>query len=271
ERRAYGAWQDGEVSAWLSYAELDRKARAIGAALQEANAAGERALLLFPPGLDYITAFFGCLYGGVIAVPAYPPDPARLERTLPRLQAIVRDAQASLVLTTGAIAGFRSLVGEHAPALAAARWLATDACEGGSYREARPSGGQIAFLQYTSGSTADPKGVMVTHDNLLHNCAALHGGMVSTEETLQVSWLPPYHDMGLIAGILLGTFVGFPLVTLSPFDFLMRPRRWLEAISKTRAHISGTPNFALDLCVQKIDPAERAGLDLSCLKFVYVS
>jgi acyl-CoA synthetase (AMP-forming)/AMP-acid ligase II len=270
ERRAYGSWADGGVGAWLSYADLDRRARAIGAALQEMGAAGERALLLFPPGLDYISAFFGCLYGGAIAVPAYPPDPARLDRTLPRLQAIVRDAQASLVLTTSAIAGFQSLVGTHAPALAAVRWLATDICDG-VFRERRASGDDIAFLQYTSGSTSDPKGVMVTHANLLHNCAALHGGIVSTEETLQVSWLPPYHDMGLIAGILLASFVGFPLVTLSPFDFLLRPRRWLEAISATRAHISGTPNFALDLCVQKVQPADRAGLDLSCLKFVYVS
>ncbi len=272
DQRAYGVWDKDNVSTWLSFGDVDRRARSIAAELQAHDLAGQRAILLFPPGLDYICAFFGCLYARVIAVPAYPPEPARLDRTLPRLSAIVTDAQATVVLTTSAILGFRELVASMSPALASTRWFAIDVLDrADDWRPMAGKSDEVAFLQYTSGSTGTPKGVMVTHANLLHNCSVLQGGIESTPETLQVSWLPPYHDMGLIAGILQASYVGFPLVVMSPIEFLLRPRRWLEAITKTRAHISGTPNFALDLCVQKIPRSEREGLDLSSLQFVYVS
>lgn len=272
DRDAFGEWGDFDVATWMTYGELDRKARAIGAALQEANAAGERALLLYPPGFEYIAAFFGCLYGNVIAVPAYPPDPARLERTLPRLQAIIADAQATIVLTTTEIMALVGVVQAHAPQLAALRWIATDSLTGAdAWTPLATDRDTVAFLQYTSGSTGLPKGVIVTHGNLLHNSVAIQKALGSTPDTLKVSWVPPYHDMGLIGCIVQSVFVGFPLVSMSPVAFLLKPFRWLQAISKTRAHISGAPNFALDLCVQKVTAEQRARLDLSCWKSLYVS
>lgn len=272
DREAYGEWGDFDVAAWLTYGELDRKARAIGAALQGANAAGERALLLYPPGFEYIAAFFGCLYGNVIAVPAYPPEPTRLDRTLPRLRAIIADARATIVLTTTDILSLVGLVEEHAPELAALNWIATDSLDDAdAWKPLATDRETVAFLQYTSGSTGLPKGVVVTHGNLLHNSVAIQKALGSTPDTLKVSWVPPYHDMGLIGCIVQSLFVGFPLVSMSPVAFLLKPFRWLQAISKTRAHISGAPNFALDLCVQKITPEQRARLDLSCWKSLYVS
>jgi acyl-CoA synthetase (AMP-forming)/AMP-acid ligase II len=272
EREAYGEWGDFDVAAWMTYGELDRKARAIGGALQRANAAGERALLLYPPGFEYIAAFFGCLYGNVIAVPAYPPEPTRLDRTLPRLRAIIADAQATIVLTTTNILALVGLVEEHAPELAALNWIATDSLDDAeTWAPIATDRETVAFLQYTSGSTGLPKGVVVTHGNLLHNSVAIQKALGSTPDTLKVSWVPPYHDMGLIGCIVQSLFVGFPLVSMSPVAFLLKPFRWLQAISKTRAHISGAPNFALDLCVQKVTPEQRARLDLSCWKSLYVS
>lgn len=272
DREAYGEWGDFDVADWMTYGGLDRKARAIGAALQRADAAGERALLLYPPGFEYIAAFFGCLYGNVIAVPAYPPEPTRLDRTLPRLQAIIADAQAKIVLTTTDILALVGAVQKYAPDLAALEWIATDSLDGADgWTPMATDRDTVAFLQYTSGSTGLPKGVVVSHGNLLHNSVAIQKALGSTPDTLKVSWVPPYHDMGLIGCIVQSLYVGFPLVSMSPVSFLLKPFRWLQAISKTRAHISGAPNFALDLCVQKVTAEQRARLDLSCWKSLYVS
>ncbi|WP_437896085.1 amino acid adenylation domain-containing protein [Sorangium sp. So ce124] len=267
ERRAFTFLPDGELEEiHVSYAELDRQARAIGATLQQAGATGERVLLLYPPGLGYIAAFFGCLYAGAVAVPAYPPDPSRLNRTLPRLAVIVRDAQATVALTTSPILSMAELVFEQAPGLKRLRWIATDEASAGtegSFREPEISADTLAFVQYTSGSTGDPRGVMLTHRNLLHNEQMISAGFELTEDAKGLGWLPMYHDMGLLGTILQPICAGFPCVLMSPVSFLQRPMRWLEAISRHRATCSGGPNFAYDLCVRKALPEELAAVDLS--------
>jgi acyl-CoA synthetase (AMP-forming)/AMP-acid ligase II len=270
--RAYGQWGDLDVERWLSYGELEQQARAIGARLQAVGAKGARVILLYPPGFEYNAAFFGCLCGGAVAVPAYPPDPARLDRTLPRLQAIIADAQAGFVLTTSEIAGMFEAVAAHVAGLEHLKWIATDGLEDGSeWRDPQVDGDTLAFLQYTSGSTGSPKGVKLTHGNLLHNVSVIHRVSSSRRDETMVSWLPPYHDLGLIGSIIQSLVVGFPLVQMSPTDFLRRPLRWLQAISKTRASMSGGPNFAFDLCVQKVSRDQRSKLDLSSWEFAYLA
>jgi natural product biosynthesis luciferase-like monooxygenase protein/amino acid adenylation domain-containing protein/non-ribosomal peptide synthase protein (TIGR01720 family) len=265
ERKLYTFLEDGGDDAVLSYAGLHLRARRIGAALQTLAKAGERAVLLYPPGLEYVAGFFGCLYAGLVAVPAYPPDPMRLERTLPRLRAIVRDARASVVLTTSFIQEMGAGLFEGAPELAALRWVATDALpEGTESGWMRPESAwdTLAFLQYTSGSTGDPKGVKLSHGNLLHNLGLISHAFEVRDDSVGVIWLPPYHDMGLIGGILQPLYAGFPVALMSPLAFLRRPRFWLEALTRFGGSISGGPCFAFDLCVRKVPPGEREGLDL---------
>jgi acyl-CoA synthetase (AMP-forming)/AMP-acid ligase II len=267
-RRAFTFLVDGEAEeSTLTYGELDRRARAIAAALQARGAAGERAVLLYPPGVEFITAFLGCLYAGVVAVPAYPPDPTRLARTLPRLEAIVADAGARWVLTTSPLLEMAELILEQAESLRSRTWLATDAREQegeAGWRDPGVGSDSVAFLQYTSGSTGTPKGVILSHGNLLANSRLIHGGFRHSSRSVGVIWLPQYHDMGLIGGILQPIYGGFPVVLMSPLHFLQRPLRWLEAISRHRATSSGGPNFAYELCIRKSTPEERARLDLSC-------
>ncbi|WP_437620402.1 non-ribosomal peptide synthase/polyketide synthase [Sorangium sp. So ce1151] len=267
----YQFLETGEVESgggWVSVGEIEQRARDVAALLQAASVApGARALLLYPPGIDYIAGFFGCLYAGVVAVPAYPPDPSRLDRTLPRIQAIVADAGVGVVLTVAAVASIAEHVCEAAPDLRALRWLATDRDAPGLRGALRPpplDRDTLAFLQYTSGSTGSPKGVMLTHGNLLHNLALIAEGFdLSEPEPAGVIWLPPYHDMGLIGGILQPLYRGIRVALMSPLAFLQRPMRWLRAISHFRASVSGGPNFAFDLCVRKSTAEERASLDLS--------
>lgn len=247
----------------LSNKELDRRARAIGAWLQSMGMQGQRALLLYPAGLEFITAFFGCLYGGVIAVPAYPP---RLNRSLGRIQGIVADAEAKVALTTAAVLDRVQPMLPQALALQSLHWLATDQMPvgiEGQWADPQVTGRTLAFLQYTSGSTGAPKGVMLSHWNLLHNSELIAYAFEHTRSGVGVFWLPSYHDMGLIGGILQPLYMGRPNVLMSPMAFLQKPLRWLKAITKYRACTSGGPNFAYDLCVRKIAPADRQGLDLS--------
>jgi amino acid adenylation domain-containing protein len=266
-QRLYTFLGDSEDEAeQMTYRELDRRARLIGAALQAVAPPGERVLLLYPPGLEYIAGFFGCLYAGMVAVPAYPPDPMRLERTLPRLRAIIQDAQATMVLTTSPILEMGDFIFEQAPDFKALRWMASDAPgfgDGSLWRRPELTGDTLAFLQYTSGSTGTPKGVMLTHDNLLHNLKLISHGFQVRPGGVGVIWLPPYHDMGLIGGILEPLFGGMDTVLMSPMTFLRRPFRWLEAVSRYKGTISGGPNFAFDLCARRITPEERQRLDLS--------
>ncbi len=264
EQLAYIFLVDGETEERsLTYAELDRQARAIGALLQDLGATGGHALLLYPPGLEYIAAFFGCLYAGMVAVPSYPP---RLNRPDSRLKSIIADAQATVALTTMQILSNIERRFAHTPDLKALHWLATDDLGdelAEEWDDPVATSDTLAFLQYTSGSTASPKGVMVSHGNLLHNSALIHQCFGHTPDSRGVIWLPPYHDMGLIGGILQPLYGGFPVVLMSPVAFLQQPICWLQAISRYQASTSGGPNFAYDLCVRKITPEQRATLDLS--------
>lgn len=264
ERQAYSFLPDGDTDElrW-TYAELDRQARAIGAALQASGATGGRALIFYPPGLDYIAAFFGCLYAGVVAVPTYPP---RMNRSLPRTQAIVRDAQATIALTTGAVLSSLESLLSSASDLGELEWIATDQLAEGledDWREPRITQQTLAFLQYTSGSTGTPKGVIVSHENLLHNSTLLAEGFGYSPETRCVTWLPLYHDMGLIGGVLQPLHGGFHNTLMSPMSFLRNPLRWLEVISSRRATLSGAPNFAYELCVRRMSGGQQTNLDLS--------
>lgn len=251
----------------LTYGELDRRARTIAAWLEAQQARGERVLLLYPPGMEFVVAFFACLYSGAIAVPVYPPDPSRLERTLPRLLLIANDAQPRFVLTTALVLGFAEYMVAEEPQFQQMQWLATDKLPISDEITWQPhlaiKPEAVAFLQYTSGSTSNPKGVMVSHGNLFHNSQAIYHCFGHSATSRGVIWLPLYHDMGLIGGVLQPLFAGFPVVLFSPISFLEKPFRWLQAISQTGATTSGGPNFAYDLCVRKITPAEKATLDLS--------
>ena len=263
-RTAFLFLVDGETEeAGITYGELDRQARAIASSLQALDLEGARALLLFPAGLEFIAAFFGCLYAGVVAVPAYPP---RMNRKLDRIQAIAHDSQARVALTTQSVAERINPILEQTPDLERLTWLATDSVEPGtenSWRHPGCTSTTLAFLQYTSGSTGTPKGVVLTHANLLHNCALIGHAFEMTRSVSGVFWLPSYHDMGLVGGVLCPIFQGAPNVIMSPMSFLQRPFRWLQAISRYRAVVSGGPNFAFDLCVRKVTPEQRAKLDLS--------
>ena len=255
---------DGEADEvrW-SYAELDRRARAIAAWLQSRGLHGERALLLYPAGLDFIAAFFGCVYAGVVAVPAYPP---RKNRSLERIEAIADDAEARVALTTVEVQERVQGVLEETAGLKSLHWAATDQFPAGLERDWRMPdvhGDTLAFLQYTSGSTGTPKGVMLSHANLMHNSALICYAFEHTRSGVGVFWLPSYHDMGLIGGILQPMYCGRPNVLMSPMSFLQRPLRWLQAITRYNGTVSGGPNFAYDLCLKRITPEERETLDLS--------
>ncbi|HEX8889429.1 MAG TPA: amino acid adenylation domain-containing protein, partial [Pyrinomonadaceae bacterium] len=263
ERPAYTFLIDGEQEELsLTYGELDRQARAIAAWLQPLVSPGDRVLLLYPPGLEYIAAFFGCLYAGAVAVPAYPP---RRNRNLLRLQALVADAQASVALTTAPVLARISPLFSQNPYLEPLRWLTSDSITVGierHWQEPAINSEALAFLQYTSGSTSTPKGVMLTHGNLLHNEQIIQHAFQQSEESIILGWLPLYHDMGLIGNVIQPLYVGAPCVLMSPTAFLQKPVRWLEAISRYRATTSGGPNFAYDLCARKITEEQRATLDL---------
>nr|WP_293114129.1 fatty acyl-AMP ligase [Moorena sp. SIO4G3] len=267
EQRAYIFLQNGETeSGILTYGELDRQARAIAAHLQSMQ--GERALLLYPSGLEFISAFMGCLYAGVVAVPVYPP---RRNQKLSRLLSIVNDAQADVALTTTSILADIEQRWEEEAELAQLKLVATDTIVADSQEFAPLSVKQssLAFLQYTSGSTGKPKGVMVSHGNIIHNQQLIHQAFGHSEQSIGVGWLPLFHDMGLIGHVLQPIYGGFPSILMPPVAFLQKPIRWLKAISKYRATTSGGPNFAYDLCLKKVKPEQLASLDLSSWDLAY--
>jgi acyl-CoA synthetase (AMP-forming)/AMP-acid ligase II/acyl carrier protein len=259
---------DGETEEQnLTYAELDLRARAIAARMQSVCRPGEHALLLYGPGLDYIAALFACQYAGVIPVPAYPPDPLRSSRTLPRLRAIVDDCGATLALGTAESFGWLGSV--QTSQLGLKLTLATDEWGdwvGLPWTPPDTNADQVALLQYTSGSTSRPRGVMVTHRNLWHQFENMRVG--DGEDAVGVTWLPLYHDLGLIGGALTPIYFRRQVVLMSPLAFVQHPLRWLLAVSRYRATTTGAPNFAFDLCVSKFSAAEAGRLDLSSLRIL---
>ncbi|MEC4574221.1 fatty acyl-AMP ligase [Streptomyces virginiae] len=259
---------DGEeAEPTLTFAALDAKARAVAASLQTAHVEpGSRALLLFQPGQDFVVAFFGCLYAGVVAVPAYLPHPAQRARGLLRLAGIAEDAQPSAVLTTAGIRAAIETTARTIPEVQETAWLAVDTIEDGTgagWSAPSPEPKSVAFLQYTSGSTGRPKGVMVTHGNLTHNTDLIRTSLQMDGSTVVVGWLPPYHDMGLISMIIVPAMMGIHSVSMPTVAFLQSPVRWLRAISTYRGTLSAAPNFAFDLCTRKVTDEDLATLDLS--------
>ncbi|MEU2038836.1 HAD-IIIC family phosphatase [Nocardia niwae] len=265
---------DGPVDE-LTYAAVSARAQAIAAALQDRGI--RRALLLYPSGLDFIASFFGCLAANVVAVPA--PLPQLDARSLRRLRHMVTDAGIDAVLTTGQVRADAAAAVEQLPELGAPAWLATDEIPddaAASWRRPAVGPESVAFLQYTSGSTSAPRGVVVTHANLLDNERAIATGLGHTQEVLAsltgalfVSWLPMYHDMGLIAPVLQTMFVGGNAVLLSPRHFLERPERWPQAVSAFGAHTSGGPNFGYELCLRRMTAEQIDRLDLRGWKVAF--
>ena len=269
--RAFTLLGDGETeSASLSYAELYRHAQELAASLRRVAAPGDRALLFYPHGLEFLPAFFGCLQAGVVAVPLPPPEPGRLRRTASRLHAVVADSGASLVLTTS---GLHPIVRESLEAEAgfgSLRWGITDEMPSESAPGvAPPEAGGIAYLQYTSGSTSTPKGVVLRHDQVLDNSARIREGFRYGRGSVLVTWVPYFHDDGLVQSLIQPLFTGFPCYLIPPAVMVQRPLRWLRAVARYRATHSGGPNFAYEIAARRARPEDCEGLDLSSWEVAY--
>ncbi|MFI9502946.1 fatty acyl-AMP ligase [Nocardia sp. NPDC052566] len=254
----------------LTYGEIDRAARAFAVTLLQVAQPGDRAVLLLPPGLDYVKAFFGCLYAGIIAVPLYPPSTHNANG---RLDAVCVDADPACLVTTDAEMSKVTAWLDTSPIDTTRLVLSTSEVDESVYFEPAPQGGeQIALLQYTSGSTRAPAGVMVPHRGLLANAAQVyellsHVGLSGSDLTF-VSWLPLFHDMGLMVGVILPIIKGNGVVQMSPTAFLRRPERWLQTISDIPTPtVSAAPNVGYELCADRVDPGQIDGLDLSRWRF----
>ncbi|MFF5022716.1 fatty acyl-AMP ligase [Streptomyces collinus] len=270
---------DGEIQE-LTYGRLATRARAVAAWLQERGLAGSRAMLLHPPGLEFVCAYLGCLAAGVIAVPGVPPQGrAQNHRALTRMKRLVADADAKVILGGREVITALDGMAEHLPELDGIARVATEDIPddaAASWREPELTADSVAFLQYTSGSTSAPRGVAVTHGNLLDNERVITERMGHTPEVLAehanelfVSWLPVYHDMGLIGPVLNTVYLGATATLFSPLHFLQRPDRWLTAVSRYRPHTSGGPNFAYELCLKHAGPDLLDRLDLSSWKVAF--
>ena len=239
----------------LNFSEVNQRALTIAGHLRECGLVGCNVLLLYPSSIDYVTAFLGCLYAGVVAVPAYPP---RNNRHAGRLISIIDDANVSAVLTQS------MLVEKIKNQVSVEQYITTNDLDASiePWRNNDVVTSDIAYLQYTSGSTGSPKGAMITHKNILSNCMLYAKGVGIDKGGVHVSWLPLFHDMGLVQGILLPLWLGATAVFMPPDKFVQKPVRWLKAISKYNAVMTGGPNFSYDLCVRRIKPKERENLDL---------
>jgi acyl-CoA synthetase (AMP-forming)/AMP-acid ligase II len=267
--RAYVFLSDqGHEESVLTFAELDQRASDVAARLAHSQI-GDRALLLFGPGLDFIIAYFGCLLAGVIAVPMMLP---RRNSSLDSSASILADCSPRFAMTNANLSSARPDVLERFQGYRM-EWLILDEGSGRSLDQNRllptPGPEDIAFLQYTSGSTSDPKGVMVTHGNLIENLEMIRLTLDNTGQSTHANWVPLYHDMGLILNVLQSLYVGAPCVLLAPATFIQRPLQWLRAIHNYRAEVGGAPNFAFDLCVRRFRADQVKDLDLSCWKLAF--
>jgi acyl-CoA synthetase (AMP-forming)/AMP-acid ligase II/thioesterase domain-containing protein/acyl carrier protein len=266
-KQAYFFLEDGErIGESWTYGDLEVRVQAIAACLQSlTGGSSERALLLFPQKLSVISAFLGCLYANVVAIPVPPPEPGHLKRSLPRLQAIAKDAQVSLVLSTSRIISLLKDSIQEFPELKQATWVDIDSIDLGlalQWKEMPIQEDALAYLQYTSGSTSTPKGVMLTHQNILHHLSIIHQDCGYSDRSVTVNWLPYFHDYGLVAGLLLPLYAGIPCYLMSPFSFIRKPLRWLQAITQYCGTHSQGPNFAYDLCLRQIQSDQLEALNL---------
>ena len=255
---------DSKESEVLTYAELDKQARIIAAQLQKISTPGDRALLLYPAGLDFLKAFFGCLYAGIIAIPAPFPEASRLKRTIPRLQSIVKDAQVTLALTVADILCQVEEYTNHITELKSVNWLDSKKIHTElAWQDPQLTNDKLAYLQYTSGSTSTPKGVMLTHRNVMYHCHYMQEVCQYQPESISVTWLPYFHDYGLVEGLLQPLYNGTPCYVMSPFGFMKKPWNWLQTISHYKVTHTQAPNFAYDQCVKRTKPEQIALLDLT--------
>jgi len=268
---AYGFLPEGEGGAVpISYSELDTEARRVATQLRDVLAPGTRAILMYEPGLQFIAALFGCLYAGIVAVPVYPPMPGRMEAGLANLRLIASDCTARAVLTQDHLRSYVQDAAAAAP-IAGVTWIATDQGDGdaSAWRQPRIRADAVALLQYTSGSTTDPRGVILRHENILANQRAILGSL-RVPSGIGLSWLPPYHDMGLFGFVVAPLYAGWPCYLMSALHFLQRPGRWLSAITRFRVTHSGGPPFGYELCVRRVTEEEKESLDLSSWQVAFV-
>jgi amino acid adenylation domain-containing protein len=253
-----------ELENQLTYGELEHTVRSLAGHLARRARPGTRVLLLYPPGLDVVCAFWACMCAGLVPVPAPAPDPVRRKHSLPRLRAIIEDAQVSLVLTNS---GIKTVSSDLSIAKDGSQieWVATDQPYDQADAVVLPRFNEtaLAYLQYTSGSTATPRGVMVSHGNVLSHCKALSlaGGVSGRSRSL--CWLPYFHDYGLLHGIIAPFYAGIPAYLMSPITFLRRPLRWLEAVSRYSITHSGGPNFSYESCLRAVRQQREWQADLS--------
>ncbi len=264
---------DGEtVEETLAYQDLYNRASAIARSLREAGRQpGERILLMFPQGLAFVEAFLGCLFGGYVAVPITVPGKVR---GTDKVAHIVEDAGIAAALTLAKTReSLRKLAPDSAWVTDHIYWLCTDTLSPLTEPQPtpfpEPTADQVAFLQYTSGSTGHPKGVMVSHGNILANSAFIQHAFQTSERSVSVCWLPSFHDMGLIDGIIQPLYSGFTAVLLNPVHVMQKPIRWLRAFSRYKGTYGGAPNFAFDFCVDRTQPEERQMLDLRSVEHLY--
>ncbi|MBZ0257103.1 fatty acyl-AMP ligase, partial [bacterium] len=270
DRIVHSFLDDGyAISKTITYFELSQRAKQIASEISSYAIPGDHALMLYPSGLEFIEAFFGCLYAGIIAVPAYPPKP---NKSIRRMQAIVNDADIKLVLTNEASYS-RIMKGlDHIPECKTIPCISSDAQKQNNNHLWENPGiheSTTAFLQYTSGSTGDPRGVVITHKNLLCNSEILRQAFSVTTNSIGASWLPSFHDMGLIEGILQPIYTNYPNYLVPPVVFVQDPFTWLKTISDHRATHTGAPNFGFDHCVNVITDEQIEQLDLTCLENIY--